>query len=166
QRTGGGGLGAGADAMRILRAGGFERVAGHDQQGQGGAETGTRARGPGADDVRHAKSPQSRDLSGSQKAFSGKSFSQRDSTQRADVGKPQSWTVRARIRVEVGRRRRLSRAGRRNYRASRGEPWENLIECETHRGFHTSLGRGCGPCTRIEKTRKSAQRIFSRLRDG
>jgi len=28
------------------------------------------------------------------------------------------------------------------------------------------LGRGCGPCTRIEKTRKSAQRIFSRLRDG
>src|ERR1017187_8302449 len=102
--------------MRILRAGGFERVAGHYQQGQGGAETGTRDRGPGADDVRHAKSPQSRDLSGSQKAFSGKSFSQRDSTQRADVGKPQSWTVRARIRVEVGRRRRLSRAGRGNYR--------------------------------------------------
>ena len=27
-------------------------------------------------------------------------------------------------------------------------------------------GRGCGPCTRIEKTRKSALRIFSRLRDG
>jgi len=27
-------------------------------------------------------------------------------------------------------------------------------------------GRGCGPCTRGEKTRKSAQRIFSRLCDG
>ncbi len=26
-------------------------------------------------------------------------------------------------------------------------------------------GRGCGPCTRIEKTRKSAQRIFSGLRE-
>ena len=41
----------------------------------------------------------------------------------------------------------------------------HLIECETHRGFHASLGRGCDPCTRSEKTRKSAQRIFSRLRD-
>ena len=64
---------------------------------------GLESRGPGADDVRHAKSPQSRDLGGSQKAFSRQSFSQRDSTQRADVGKPQSWTVRARIRVEVSR---------------------------------------------------------------
>ena len=27
-------------------------------------------------------------------------------------------------------------------------------------------GRGCGPCTRSEKTQKSAQRIFSRLRGG
>ena len=33
-------------------------------------------------------------------------------------------------------------------------------------GFRTSSGRGCGPCPRSEKTRKSAQRIFSRLHDG
>ena len=41
----------------------------------------------------------------------------------------------------------------------------HFIECGTDRGFRTSLGRGCGPCTRSEKTRKSAQRIFSRLCD-
>src|SRR5208282_844111 len=35
-----------------------------------------------------------------------------------------------------------------------------LIHCAA-----VATARGCGPCTHSEKTRKSAQRIFSRLRD-
>ena len=109
---------------------------------------GLELRRPGADDVRLAKSPQPRDLGRGQKAFSREGFSQRDSTQRADVGKPQPWTVRARIRAEVGRRRRLSRIGGGDYRARRqGKLKRKLIVCETRRGFHASLGRG-DPCTR------------------
>ena len=51
------------------------------------------------------------------KHFPEKVFQQRDSAQRADVRKPQSWTVRVRIRAEVGRSRRLSRTRGGDYRA-------------------------------------------------
>ena len=45
ERIGGGRLGAGADAMRVLRARRFERVARYDQQNQGGAQTGAQLEG-------------------------------------------------------------------------------------------------------------------------
>src|ERR1700678_2185132 len=107
--------------MRVLRARGAELAARHDQQGQGGAAARARARGPGAHDVRLAQSPQPRNLKRGQKAFPGKSFSQRDSTQRANVGKPESWTVRAGIRAEVIGRGRISRARGGDRRAWGGE---------------------------------------------
>jgi len=48
------------------------------------------------------------------------------------------------------------------------EPHRAPLSKQWHEGRITCAvgGRGCGPCTRIEKTRKSAQRIFSRLWDG
>src|SRR5208337_564324 len=71
------------------------------------------------------------------------------------MGSAPPWAGAAAPAPAVRRRENLRSASFRDYA---------MAESARDRRFTCAVGgRGCGPCTRSEKTRKSAQRIFSRL---